>query len=343
MSDAPNYIFEGNPEQKAYAAEQVHNRLRAETRLTNGRAALWYMGGVGILLALIGLGVGLAFWGFARYTDVTHTADKLADTLSQVLSKVTVEAKGEVTVRDGEMVLLDADGQTVKLEPGGTVRVEGGTVQATSGASTAIRPSNRQLYGSNPTQERLNEVVEYTTFHPRPFGKGKVMTGWNFNSNRDAEPSFQYCYYVERSPDNSGDIKTDLAHNGKMLTNGSDKVDVSHAAQFCQWFDGSRTQITAGTKTAPTTIPAAVVSPSTAIPRHDAPVTEWQQWCRITYPEGIQDWCLDNMGPGAKKIIQSSPGSRTSPIPPAPSPMIQEPAPTGEERIIMKPAKVKSF
>jgi hypothetical protein len=362
MSDAPNYVFEGTPEQKAYAAETIHSRLRAETRLTTGKAALWWLGGTGILLALMGLGVGLAFWGYARYTDVSSTADKLADTLKAVLEKVTVETKGEVKITEGGTILLDTNGQMVALQPGGTValqpggtvrvdggavRVEGGTVQSTTATgnetTTSFKPTQRQLYGSNPTPESLNEVVEFTTFKSTKFGRGSVHTGWNFRSNRDDTPYYQYCYYLERTVEGN-EVKVNLAENGKVVGQPSDRVDIPQAAGFCRWFDGSKTQITASAPTTTTPATPEPFAPSTmSKPAAGASSSDWQNWCRATYPATIQDWCLATFGPGAKMMTQSTPARPTSVKPSTPGRAVQERAPLGDGRLRMDPAQNKSL
>jgi hypothetical protein len=310
--NTPNYVFEGTDEQKAYAAEQVHNRVRAETRLTNGKAALWYMGGFGVLLALIGLGVGLAFWGYARYADVSKTAEKLAETLGQVLSKVTVETRGEVTMRDGEMVLLDANGQTVKIEPGGTVALQsGGAVRVDGQGPVAQRqitpPTASQLNGNNPTGTSANVVTDFTIFKTSKMGFGNVVTGWKFNSSEQTTPFAQYCYYAENR--DGVELRFDIATNGKMLPSKPESpVTYADAAAQCVWFDGSRTQTTAST---PTTTPAVTPPSPKPIPSRPKPnsetatLTDWQSWCRDTYPENIQAWCLDTFSPEGLRKAQS--------------------------------------
>jgi hypothetical protein len=344
MSDTPNYIFEGTPEQREYAAEMVHNRLRAETRLTNGKAALWYMGGIGILLALIGLGIGLAFWGYARYSDVSDTAGRLADTLKTVLEKVTVETKGEVTLRDGETVLLDSVGQTVKLEPGGIVKVDGSSSRVASSSTAPTMPQTRG--GASYTADSDGKlVVEFTRFSYRPFGNGQVATGWKYRDNTEDRPYSQYCYY--RASGASSDTVIDLAHNGKMGQNGGvSPIDRYAAAQECRWFDGSPTQtVSAVPDLAPTTqaAPAPFAPSSMSKPETGAMFSDWQNWCRSTYPATIQEWCLNTFGPRAKVVTQPDPENSTSITPPAPSLPVQDPGAVGGNRLRMEPAKVKSF
>ncbi|MBO1906566.1 hypothetical protein KHP60_16015 [Microvirga sp. 3-52] len=349
---APNYVFEGTEEQKAYAAEMVNNRLRSESRLLNAKAGLWWLSGAGVLLALLGLGVGLGFWGYARYADVSSTADKLADTLAQVLSKVTVEAKGEVSLRDGEMVLLDANGQTVKVEPGGTVALQpggivarqpGGTVRVEDGPAMVsstdqtFKPTQRQLYGSNPTPEQLKEVVEFTRFTRAQYGKGTVHTGWNYQSSRDDAPSEQYCYYIESNP-GVGETKINLAQDGVLIPGSSDMVNKADAARFCRWFDSSATKMTAN---APVSTPAVTgPAPKTGLSRPMPPpgtatAADWRSWCKDTYPDSIQNWCMTTFAP-----TNPRPQPITEPAPAQP-PKADPKVPVVNERLRMDPVQRK--
>ncbi len=358
MLEGANYIFEGTPEQKAYAAETIHSRVRAQTRLTNGKAALWWLSGVGLFLALLGIGIGAGLWGYSRVADVTTTAD----TLKTVLEKVTVETKGEVKIAEGGTILLDTNGQMVALQPGGTValqaggtvrvdggavRVEGGTVQSTTPTgnetSTSFKPTQRQLYGSNPTPESLNEVVQFTTFKSAKFGRGSVHTGWNFKSNRDDSPYYQYCYYLEKTVEGN-EVKVNLAENGKVVGQPSDRVDIPQAAGFCRWFDGSKTQITASAPTTTTPATPEPFAPSMmSKPVAGASSSDWQNWCRATYPATIQEWCLNTFGPGARLANQPPSDTPTPSVPPASSRIVKEPVPIGDGRLRMDPAQNKSL
>ncbi|MPR11767.1 hypothetical protein [Microvirga tunisiensis] len=361
MSEGATYVFEGTPEQRAYAAETIHSRVRAETRLTNGKAVLWWMGGAGLFLALLGIGTGAALWGYSRVADVTNTAEHLADTLRTVLEKVTVETNGEVKIANGQTVGLNPDA-TVAVEPGGTVRVEGGTVRAEgtiASRSDPAAPSPTQFHGSSAgTGNDANIVTNFTIFKTVNYGAGKVTTGWKFKSNEDTAPFNEYCYYVQLQSSGGGMVTVDLAEDGKMSPpSGTLAIDHGDAAKRCIWFNGGSTQsasLTTTTSSVPSSTPIPATLPSSSAPSPfasssmsppaaGASFSDWQNWCRTTYPATIHEWCLNTFGPRAKMMSPPASDAPTSLVSPAPSRVVNDPVPVGDGRLRMDPTKVKSF
>jgi hypothetical protein len=86
------------------------NKLDTDFRLNSARASFYRFGGLGVLAALIGLGVGLALFGYSYVTDGRAQAEKLASAMVQALEKAQLTTVGEVKITEGS---------TVGLAPGG--------------------------------------------------------------------------------------------------------------------------------------------------------------------------------------------------------------------------------
>ena len=136
---------------------------------------------------------------------------------------------------------LKADG-TLKLDTvGATVRLDtsNSTVRlVSSGVSSLTRPTPQQLQGDNRPPSNAKPVTNYTIFKKVEFGKGAVWTGWEFQSNEDAAPYQQGCYYMEGGDnDFNASIKYDIGWNYAMTPPKRDlPIDVAQAFQSCVWF-----------------------------------------------------------------------------------------------------------
>ncbi|RVU16572.1 hypothetical protein [Methylobacterium oryzihabitans] len=214
-----SYLAPGTPENVALA-QHVNGRLRAEARIIAARAFLFRAGGLGLLLALGGIGLGAAFYGYAAMNDVRGAADKLAAALTTALSDVTLKTKGEVTLTD----------RTLKLE---------GAPPAPAG-----RPDVAAIKNQGKSEAAAGAAVrtDFTVFKTVPYLDGSIVTGWNFKGD-EAKPERQYCY-VSR-PQTFGDgttsKQTTVAVDGQVLPQPAGaEVVFAVIARSCIWFDPAK-------------------------------------------------------------------------------------------------------
>jgi hypothetical protein len=254
----------------------VRARMAADSRIVSAKAMAWRLGGIGLLGFLLLTGGALLMLAYARYTDVSASAEKIADAFTEALSRSTLKAEGVVKIADGQKVAME-DG-VVRLKDGGVVGLRDATVRLADGATVGVRGSVgvsgdvgvRGDVGGRDTgaggqgarnvttedhdaaiERRLDEIAKaskggkvasnYVKFFDAPFGSMTVSTGWKFDSSNDARPSDQFCYVYIKGNNNEG-TKVDIGSNGhKLPMVYSTKVDVDAAVDRCIWFDGQRT------------------------------------------------------------------------------------------------------
>lgn len=251
------------PEHQALAAA-VNARMAADGRIVNAKAFLLRLAGVGALIALTGLGIAVALFGYSFVKDERSSADKIADSLVRALDRTTLKTAGEVKVVEGGTVKLDS--ATVTLDPQATVRMAeplkldpATTVKLDPNAR--VRVSNAPADQTRPTPAQLNPqppsaqpdaaatkpvATNYTIFKNVEFGQGAVVTGWSFSSSEQPSPNYQYCYYVQGAggDDPNAQVKVDIARNGAMVPNlRPQRFDIKSAAASCVWFDGGATRM----------------------------------------------------------------------------------------------------
>ena len=217
--------------------EVAKTKLTADTQLEQAKAVLCRFGGVGVLAAMLGAGIGLACFGYSYVTDSRSQAKKIADAMVEALERAQLTTTGEVKLADGSTVRLAPGGQVtlapnslVRMDPSSTVRVVG-TVNADN--DPPIAPS--QVKAPQTSQNKI--VTQFTTFKTVAFDKGIVVTGWNFDNSNQVNPTHQYCYYTEQAADTI-QVRTELGVNGRILNNLKPRPGVDLIAAFnrCIWF-----------------------------------------------------------------------------------------------------------
>jgi hypothetical protein len=204
-----------NTEENRVLASTVNARIRSESRKQNAQAAMYRSAGMGILLALAGVGVGAAFYGYSWISDPTSQTDKIARTVAAAMSTVTFKTEG-----------------TVKLDPESKLEVAGGR-------SEVPTPTEAQLGAGATPESKAAVLTNFTVFKNVPFNQGQVVTGWNFTSSAQKSPAHQYCYYSEQL-DGTSKVTIDLGENGRMMPQSKARanVDPNLAYANCVWFKG---------------------------------------------------------------------------------------------------------
>lgn len=245
----------------------VNERMAADTRAVNrasslvaAKAAMWRFGGVSAVILATGVAVGAGLYGYSFVNDNRRAAEKMADAMAKALEKTTLKTTGDVkldpeakvklteTTLDGKVVLdpnasirLDANGAVVRLDPNSTVRVTGIPDQI---VASVPRPTQEQLRPEVSTSNNAKVVTNFTVFKQVEFGKGRVNTGWEFESSEQIMPSKQFCYYIEGlDEEKQANILINLARNGVMLpVNPEAKFNFASAAANCIWWDQQPTR-----------------------------------------------------------------------------------------------------
>ena len=116
-------------------AQAVNSRITADAVMLSAKSTVWRLTGIGAMCALIGLGVGVGFFGYSYVHDPRTSAQKMAEAFAEALEKSTLRTTGEVKLDPQATVKLDANGAQVKVDPMGTVRLD------TSGAVVRLDPN----------------------------------------------------------------------------------------------------------------------------------------------------------------------------------------------------------
>jgi hypothetical protein len=212
-------------------------KLTAGAQLEQAKTTLYRFGGMGVLAAMLGAGIGLACFGYSYVTDGRAQAQKMADAIVQALEKAQLTTTGDVKLADGSTVGLAPGGQ-VMLAPNSTVRVDPSSTVKVPGI---VNPDTHSTTAPPPVQAAASPqnkiITQYTIFKTVAFDKGQVVTGWNFENSNQISPALQYCYYSEKS-DELVQVRIDLGRNGAMMENFTPRpgVDLIVAFNNCVWF-----------------------------------------------------------------------------------------------------------
>jgi hypothetical protein len=209
-------------------------KLTAGAQLEQAKTTLYRFGGMGLLAAMLGAGIGLACFGYSYVTDGRAQAQKMADAMVQALEKAQLTTTGDVKLADGSTVGVAPGGQ-VTLAPNSVVRVDPSSI-----VNADMPPRPTATVTPIPATSPQNRVVtQFTIFKTVSFGNGEVVTGWIFADSNQTNPATQYCYYSEKADDTIA-VRTDLATNGTMLSNLKPRpgMDLIAAYNSCVWFSG---------------------------------------------------------------------------------------------------------
>jgi hypothetical protein len=234
-------------------AQAVNSRITADAVMLSAKSALWRLTGVGAMCALVGAGVGAAFFGYSYLHDPRTSAEKMATAFVDALEKSTLKMTGDVKLDPQATVKLDAGAQ-VKVDPVSTVRLDASNTVVRLDPNAVVkfqgsdngdipRPTQNQLGSNTLPASKVQVVTNYTVFKNVAYSKGTVVTGWSFGSNEETAPSSEYCYYMETINDGIG-VKMDLAKNGQFIQKGQSPAafDRRNAAANCVWFGGGSTR-----------------------------------------------------------------------------------------------------
>jgi hypothetical protein len=137
-------------------AQAVNWRITADAVMLSAKSTVWRLTGVGAMFALIGLGVGVGFFGYSYVHDPRTSAQKMAEAFAEALEKSTLRTTGEVKLDPQATVKLDADGAQVKVDPTGTVRLDasGAVIRLDPNAVVNVRGVTPEVPRPTPDQLR---------------------------------------------------------------------------------------------------------------------------------------------------------------------------------------------
>jgi hypothetical protein len=237
-------------------ASAVTHRIRSDAMIVFAKSTLWWLVGASCIILSIGIGTGVAFFGYSYINDSRTSADRMAAAFADALKHASLDVRlsPDSTVKMEPGVVSLQPGGTVtgmvSLTPGATVSLApGATVRATINAGEMPIPSQRQLNGAGSSYPVSNAqiVTDFTIFKQVKFDDAVVNTGWQFKNSEQTVPTAQYCYYIKSVDDSNFhgvSVKQDLGSNGYFNTAalGYKNINGREAAKSCIWFDGQMTR-----------------------------------------------------------------------------------------------------
>ena len=199
--------------------------------------------GIGLFFMLIGAAAGISIYAYSRFNGVISTEDLLTKSFIDALKNVKLrsDATGSVLVKSDplkfssdQLVKLDPN-SVVKLDPSASIKVESEVVVAIPFDYLNI---NKTTTGQKPTLS--NPQNTFVVFKSISYGKGKIYTGWNYQSSNQSKPDSEFCYYSEASTFNEVSADFFFAKNGQLSSNTKppENFDTVDAIKYCFWFKG---------------------------------------------------------------------------------------------------------
>jgi hypothetical protein len=202
-----------NTTENRVLAGAVNSRIKADARILNAKAAFWRLAGISLLLAMVGVGVGAALFGWTYSRGPALEAGQVARAVAAAMETVTLKTEG-----------------TVKLDPDARI----------AAAAPAIpRPSEAQLGEGQKPVSQAAVATAFTVFKEVPHAGGKVVTGWNFAASDQKLPNYQYCYYSEQTGGGAS-VSVNLGENGILNPEARARGTMQPASAYanCVWFRG---------------------------------------------------------------------------------------------------------
>jgi hypothetical protein len=191
---------------------------------------MWWLLGLGGCLAMTGVGVGMALYGYH------HRGPSSAELMAMV-SRLQIKVDGQVGLKSDSEVKLKP-GAEIELKPGAEVGLRPGVV--VSLAPTTLPTVNLPRVNDNVgTFGGRKIMISFTVFRSVPFGPGSVYTGYEYANSDATVPSNVFCYFsisVDPTAPRTS-IRFDLAVNGQALPvmHPPKNVDLDTARNYCIW------------------------------------------------------------------------------------------------------------
>jgi hypothetical protein len=132
------------------------------------------------VLALLGTGVGVAFFDYSYVSDPRTSAEKVAQAFKDALPGTTVTAQGELTLKPGQEVAL-ADGATVDLERNAKVGLESGATVRLDASAT----DGRGLPAPQAVASSMRRTEAQMNMGPgKPTSSGTLQSSARLRSGR---------------------------------------------------------------------------------------------------------------------------------------------------------------
>src|SRR3974377_605176 len=111
------------PSDNRLIATAVRTSLAGQTILSLSKGTFYKAVGVGAFLSLLGIGTGLAFYGYSRVSGASTNLETITSAIRRSIqsTKLNVVSTGQVALTNAQVAVKD--GQSVSLEPGAKVAV----------------------------------------------------------------------------------------------------------------------------------------------------------------------------------------------------------------------------
>ena len=222
-------------------ASAVQYSVAADRFYIAGKSAFWRFVGLGFVGLGLGAAVGLGFFGYSFIVQNSNNMNILSSAFSKALLETHLKATAEGTVQLEPHEISLAKGQTVSFDSNSRLLLDPAAKVLANGELTVQAPSISVPQGNTQkSTTKIPVITNFTVFKRVPFGKGVIMTGWEFLTSVQKLPTSQYCYYTESSELTGADAVIDVGEDQKPITSGktSQAIDMTVAYNSCVWFKG---------------------------------------------------------------------------------------------------------
>jgi hypothetical protein len=223
-----------------HLANAVQYSIAADRFYITGKAGFWRLVGLGIAAFGIGIAVGIGFFAYSQVTRNSSSMDVLSAAFSKALSEAHLRgtAEGKVQIEPYELRL--AEGQTISLDSNSRLRLDPKATVVVDGDINVLTPSVSVPHSTTgrPTT-KIPAIANFTVFKSVSFDKGSVLTGWKFLTSAQTFPTYQYCYYTEKSDASPLEPVVYIGADEKLtrpkqIPKG---FDIDAAFNECVWFN----------------------------------------------------------------------------------------------------------
>jgi hypothetical protein len=205
------FHFKDTPENRAHAdaingiMKRKADLAKAETTHMKSKAALPLLLGGSAFALCLGVGGGVALWGYSYITGNKVIAGQVAESVKAVLDKEVITTKGTVTLAGGSEVALAKGGQ-VGIDPDSVVRVVGQAPDMPRSSPEQVQT----VAGAAPNEAASSWLNVHKMIE---FESGWVQSDWSYRTSNAQKPYRQGCMYFEN-------VGEDLRRSVSLERNG---------------------------------------------------------------------------------------------------------------------------
>jgi len=215
-------------------SEFINTRVSTDESYYAARTTFWRLLGFGTLAFGIGTACGVAFYGYSYMNGNSEGLTIFSSTLALKLSEIQLKATAEGTVKIEPNEIAVAKGQSILIDSNSRLHLE-------QPAQIQVGEIKIQIPSTPQVQQTKAPIIKqtFTVFKSVPFGKGTIMTGWDFMTSAQKSPTDQFCYYSENIENEELNVVIYIAEDHKIREKPNTiqkDFDMTDAFNKCVWF-----------------------------------------------------------------------------------------------------------